>query len=254
MKNFSFLLFNYCLIFTIYCEVPDGYKLVWSDEFEDNSLDLTKWNYDIGGEPQWGNNELQYYTNRVENVYVSSGLLHIRAKKESYKDHEYTSGRLVTRNKFDFKYGYVEAKVSLPRGKGIWPAFWMLAANDLDWPICGEIDIIEAVNTENVIYSTCHWSSEGGHAQYGEGTDSFDLTQFHIYSMLWDENNIKIAVDGKTHFDILIKDGVGDTTAFHSNFYFLINIAVGGDWPGFEIDDNQFPNEMQVDYIRVYKP
>ena len=118
---------------------------------------------------------MQYYINRKENVYLSSGLLHIKAKKESYINCEYYSGRLVTRNKFDFKYEYVEAKVSLPKGKVIWPAFWMLAANDLDFPIYGEIDIIEA-DTENVVYSTCHWSSEGSHFQYGEGTDSFDLT------------------------------------------------------------------------------
>ena len=133
--------------------LPAGYNLVWSDEFEGQFLDKSKWVYNVGGEPNWGNNELQYYTLREENIYLSNGQLHIRARNEPYGGNQYTSARITTRKRFDFKYGYVEARISLPRGMGIWPAFWMLAANDQ----ADEIDIIEAVNTENIVYSTCHW-------------------------------------------------------------------------------------------------
>ena len=199
---------------------------------------------------------MQHYTDRGDNAYVYDGVLHIRAKKEYYNGNYYTSARMVTKGKFDFKYGYVEANIALPRGNGIWPAFWMLGNNidSVGWPSCGEIDILEAVNKENKIYSTCHWNANGGHAQYGKNSEYFDITQFHIYQLWWDSEHIKAGVDGKVFYDILIKDGTGGTSSLHNRFYLLLNVAVGGSWPGYNIDDTQFPNEMKVDYIRVYQP
>ena len=244
----------FALILSIYAGVPDGYRLVWSDEFEGNSIDTSKWGYDLGGWG-WGNNELEYYTNRRENAYVENSLLHIRAIKENYDGKEYTSARLLTKGKFDFQYGYVEARIKLPRGDGIWPAFWMLGNNidAVNWPTCGEIDILEAINVENKVYSTCHWDSNG-HAQYGKESGYFDITQFHVYHLYWDKEYIRAGVDGNQFFEILIKDGTGNTGALHNRYFFLLNVAVGGNWPGFNIDNGQFPTEMQVDYIRVYQP
>ena len=243
--------------------------LLWSDEFEGSALDLSKWSYETGN-TGWGNNELQYYTNRTENAYIADGVLHIAAKKESYEGANYTSARLITKGKFDFTYGTVEARIALPVGKGIWPAFWMLGANidNAIWPLCGEIDIIEAVNDESVVYGTHHWSHEGQHAEYGNNTKDYygtsydlDITKFHNYKMTWDKNAITMYVDDFLYQKIditLEKDAAGNNIAsdmgtFHKPFFFILNVAVGGNWPGFDIDDSQFPNEMLVDYIRVYK-
>lgn len=243
--------------------------LLWSDEFEGTGLDLSKWRYETGN-TGWGNNELQYYTNRTENAYIADGVLHIAAKKESYEGANYTSARLITKGKFDFTYGTVEARIALPVGKGIWPAFWMLGANidNAIWPLCGEIDIIEAVNDESVVYGTHHWSHEGQHAEYGNNTKDYygtsydlDITKFHNYKMTWDKNAITMYVDDFKYQKIditLEKDAAGNNIAsdmetFHKPFFFILNVAVGGNWPGFDIDDSQFPNEMLVDYIRVYK-
>ena len=243
---FLFIL-SFCVL--IKSSPPSGYNLYWSDEFDGSSLDTSKWVYNIGGEPNWGNNELEYYTDRTDNVYVQDGYLHIRALKESYGGKKYTSGRITTRQRFDFKYGYIEARIALPRGMGIWPAFWMLAANDQS----DEIDIIEAVNTEGIVYSTCHWFPNGEYKHKSGQTDSFDITNFHTYTVLWTDSEMTFAIDGKEHLTLNIKDAVDGTNAFHRNFYFLLNVAVGGNWPGFNIDDSQFPTEMKVDYVRVYK-
>lgn len=247
----SFLLLS--LIIAVF-SVPDGYNLVWSDEFNGDSIDYSKWGYDLGGSG-WGNNELEYYTDRRENSYVSNGVLHIRALKENYGGRSYTSARMLSKGKFEFNFGYIEARIALPSGMGIWPAFWMLGQNidSVSWPACGEIDIIEAINTENKIYSTCHWQADGQHTQYGQKTGTFDIVNFHTYYLQWDSEYIRAGVDGRQHYEKYIKDGTGQTYAFQKPFFFILNVAVGGNWPGFNIDDNQFPTEMQVDYIRVYK-
>ena len=231
----------------------------WNDEFD--TIDTAKWTFEIGtGASGWGNNEKQYYTGRSENAYVQDGILHIRANKESYEGSGYTSARMITKGKFTFSYGTVEARIALPVGKGIWPAFWMLGENidRVSWPACGEIDIIEAVNSENIVYGTNHWSYNGDHAQYGNNTGDYygtskkmDITEFHTYKFTWDKELITMYVDDFKYHEISIKDNAGGTDAFHKPFFFILNVAVGGNWPKFDIDDSQFPNEMLVDYIRV---
>ena len=236
-------------------------QYLWHDEFDGETIDTSKWTFEIGtGAGGWGNNEWEYYTNRKENAYIKDGVLHIRAQKEDYEGQKYTSARMITKDKFAFTYGTVEARIALPTGKGIWPAFWMLGQNidEVSWPACGEIDIIEAVNTENKIYGTNHWANGAEYATYGNNTGDYrnqkfelDITQFHTYKFTWDEKYIRMFVDDFMYHEILIENNEGDTEEFHKPFFFLLNVAVAGNWPGFEVDDSQFPNEMLVDYIRV---
>lgn len=252
-------------------DTPADPAAFWSEDFHGDVLDPNTWSYEIGtGEWGWGNNEQQYYTDRTENVYVKDGYLHIRATLETdaaaieskFGGKKYTSARIVTKGKLDFAYGTIEARIALPVGKGIWPAFWMLGANidDASWPLCGEVDIIEAVNDESVVYGTHHWEHEGQHAEYGNSTKEYygtsypmDITEFHIYKTVWNEKSIAMYVDDFKYQEIGIEDASGDMGTFHKNFFFILNVAVGGQWPGYEIDNAQFPNEMVVDYIRVYK-
>ena len=238
-------------------------RYLWNDEFDGDEIDAGKWTYDIGtGSSGWGNNEWEYYTDRKENAYIKDGILHIRAQKEDYKGSKYTSARMLTKGKFAFKYGTVEVRIALPTGKGIWPAFWMLGEilDTVGWPACGEIDIIEAVNSENIVYGTNHWANGSEYATYGNNTGNYrdqkhemDIPQFHTYKFTWDEKYIRMFVDDFMYHEILIEGNTGDTEEFHKPFFFILNVAVAGNWPGFEVDDTQFPNEMLVDYIRVYK-
>jgi len=236
-------------------------NLLWSDEFEGSAINTNIWTFETGASG-WGNNELQYYTDRPDNAYVKDGLLHIVAKSELFERAPYTSARLITKGNFSFTYGTIEARIALPVGKGIWPAFWMLGENidAVNWPTCGEVDIIEAVNDENVVYGTHHWSHEGQHADYGNSTKEYygtskqlDISEFHIYKTVWNENSIAMYVDDFKYQEIDISDKSGDMGTFHKSFFFILNVAVGGTWPGFDIDDSQFPNEMLVDYIRIFK-
>ena len=234
---------------------------LWNDEFDGETIDTSKWSFEIGtGASGWGNNEWEYYTDRKENAYIKDGVLHIRAQKEDYKGSKYTSARMITKDKFSFTYGTVEARIALPTGKGIWPAFWMLGQNidKVSWPACGEIDIIEAVNSENIVYGTHHWQYNGNHASYGNNTKDYygtskelDITQFHTYKMVWNEKLIAMYVDDFKYQEIDIEKAKDGLEAFHKPQFFILNVAVAGNWPGFEVDDTQFPNEMLVDYIRV---
>ena len=236
---------------------------LWHDEFDGDAINTDKWTFEIGtGASGWGNNEWEYYTNRKENAYVQDGILHIRANKEDYEGSKYTSARIITKDKFSFTYGTVEARIALPVGKGIWPAFWLLGQNidAVSWPACGEIDIIETVNSENIVYGTNHWANGTEYATYGNNTGNYrdqkfelDVTQFHNYKFTWDEKYIRMFVDDFMYHEILIENNTGDTEEFHKPFFFILNVAVAGNWPGFEVDDSQFPNEMLVDYIRVSK-
>ncbi|WP_407450740.1 glycoside hydrolase family 16 protein [Fibrobacter sp.] len=240
---------------------PGESKFLWHDEFDGDNIDTDKWTFEIGtGASGWGNNEWEYYTDRKENAYIKDGILHIRANKEDYEGSKYTSARMITKGKFSFTYGTVEARIALPVGKGIWPAFWLLGQNidAVSWPACGEIDIIETVNSENIVYGTNHWANGSEYATYGNNTGNYrdqkfelDVTQFHNYKFTWDEKYIRMFVDDFMYHEILIENNTGDTEEFHKPFFFILNVAVAGNWPGFEVDDSQFPNEMLVDYIRV---
>ena len=242
------------LIAFIISTVPDGYKLVWSDEFDKGSIDTSKWDFDIGGDG-WNNNELQFYTSRRENAFIENNQLHIRARKEQYEGREYTSARLKTQGKFEFKYGYVEAKIALPKLlNGMRPSFQMLGSNinSEGWPKCGEIDIFETFNEENIVYATCKWTSNG-FAKYGLRSGWIDLTQFHTYSLYWDEAFMRVSVDNNQIFEIYIKNGEGNTWAYHNNFFLVLLLNTGGDLQGLHINDNKLPADMIVDYVRVYQ-
>jgi len=242
-------------------------KLVWSDEFEQSSImpDTTKWGYDNGnGCPQicgWGNNELQYYTtSRLENARVDKGFLVVEAKKENYSGARYTSARMVTKNKGDWKYGRVEVRAQLPSGRGIWPAIWMLPTKWEygPWPHSGEIDIMENVGyLPDSLFGTVHTGAYNGM----KGTQKVksmlikDLsTSFHDYVMEWTENEMSFYVDGK-RYNVFNNDHKGsESWPFDKEFHLIINIAIGGNWGGkFGIDETIFPQKMLVDFVRVYQ-
>lgn len=227
---------------------PSG--LVWSDEF--TSSIGSDWVFEIGnGSSGWGNNELEYY--RTQNATVSGGNLVITAKKESYGGYSYTSARMKTQGNKDWKYGTIEARMKLPSVQGLWPAFWMLGTSitSVGWPACGEIDIMEHINTENKVYGTIHWDN-GGYANYG-GSRSATPTSYHVYSIEWDSSSIRWLYDGVQWWEANILNGINGTSEFHAKFFVLLNLAVGGNWPGFTIDDSSLPASMYVDYVRVYQ-
>lgn len=235
-----------------------GYTLAWSDEFTGNSLNTNDWNYEIGnGASGWGNNELEYYTNNSKNVLVSHGNLIIEARNESASGFNYTSARLTTQNKKQFQFGRVDIRAKLPKGKGIWPALWMLGSNinTVPWPGCGEIDIMELLGHEpSKMYSTLHY----GTAAHGSKGNSYSLSngsysdQFHVFSMIWKQDKAQVFVD-----DIMLlevnKSDVGSDYPFNAPFFFIMNVAVGGNWPGSPDATTTFPQRMIVDYVRVFQ-
>lgn len=234
--------------------VAGSISLVWSDEFNtDGAPDPAKWGYDIGtGSGGWGNAELEYYTNRPENVIVQGGSLKIKAIKEAYNGSAYTSARLLSQNKYAFKYGKVEVRAKLPAGVGTWPAVWMLGSDiaTADWPGCGEIDIMEHRGSElNKIFGTLHYPGRsGGNADGNTKMISNATTEFHVYSLEWSPSAIKIAVDGETYHVVANSAAI----PFNHDFFFIINLAMGGGFGG--AVDPAFSNAtMEVDYIRVYK-
>ncbi len=228
--------------------------LLWSDEFDKNGApDPAKWDYDLGiGTGGWGNAELQYYTSRRENSVVENGVLKIKAIKESYSGSAYTSARLVSRGKFAFKYGKVEARAKLPAGGGTWPAIWMLGNNigTVSWPACGEIDIMEHVGNDlNKIYGTLHYPGRsGGNADGGNKIIPNVTTDFHIYSLEWSPASIKMFAD-----DQLIHSVANSSSLpFNQDFFFILNVAMGGNFGG--TVDAAFTNAaLEIDYIRVYQ-
>jgi beta-glucanase (GH16 family) len=229
------------------------WSLSWYEEFSGNALDQTVWNYDIGtGNWGWGNNELQYYTNSSQNLFLENGMAHIVARQQNFGTSNYTSARINTSNKFNFTYGRLEARIKLPMGQGLWPAFWLLGQNinEVSWPSCGEIDVMEHVNNNDYINGTLHWN-QNGH-QYNGSTASFDPNAFHQYMIEWDENQIKWFIDGISFKTMTITSS--NMNAFHSPFFIILNLAVGGQWPGSPDNTTSFPAEMLVDYIRYYQP
>lgn len=241
-------------------------KLVWSDEFNYVGLpDSSKWDYDKAhgcpGNCGWGNNELQYYTwNRKENARVENGNLIVEARNEQYENAKFTSARLVTRQKGDWKYGRIEVKAKLPKGKGLWPAIWMLPTDWKygGWPKSGEIDIMEFVGyMPDSLFGTVHTEAYNGMigTQKVKGIFVNDLSSnFHVYAIEWNENSISFFIDDKL-YNFFKNDNKNTATwPFDQRFHLLINIAVGGNWGGKHgIDDSVFPQQMLVDYVRVYQ-
>lgn len=234
----------------------EGMKLVWSDEFETATLDESKWNYELGNNNGWGNNELQSYAK--PNTTIQEGNLVIQAKRENIGSFNYTSSRLTTQNKFDFKYGRIDIRAALPKGQGIWPAFWLLGKNinQVSWPKCGEIDIMEMVGgtgKDNTVYGTCHWDNSGSYAQYGGNTTAPGVlnTSYHIYSIVWTEKEIIWYLDNvQYHVIDITPEGLNE---FQKEFFMIINLAVGGNWPGSPDGSTVFPQHLVVDYVRVFQ-
>ena len=228
--------------------------LVWSDEFNDAGINTANWVYDIGSNNGWGNNELEYYTNRPVNATIDNGNLLIIAKKEPLGGKNYTSARMKTQGLQNFTYGKIEARIKAPVGQGIWPAFWMLGKSinqsGVGWPKCGEIDILEHVSNSKDLVGTMHWDNNG-HRQLGSST-LCDVTQFHVYGIEWDAKAIKWFLDGRKYFEASIANNVSSTHEFHLPFFIILNLAVGGNWPGNPDATTQFPDTMFVDYVRVY--
>lgn len=244
-----------------------GWALEWSDEFsQTNSVtpDPAKWAYDLGG-GGWGNNELQSYTSRTNNCRIEDGHLIIEAHKESYagtdnKARDYTSARLKTKGKAAWTCGRIEAGIKVPRGQGIWPAFWMLGT-DIDkagWPACGEIDIMENIGKEpGIVHGTIHGPGYSGGSGIGGGytlPEGAALSDdFHRFAVEWETNRIRWFIDDQAYFTVTPTNLPANTRwAYDKPHFILLNLAVGGNWPGNPNSTTVFPQRMVVDYVRVY--
>lgn len=236
-----------------------GYHLAWSDEFNGNELNTQDWNYEQGG-AGWGNHELENYTNRTQNVFVSAGHLVIEARQESYGGNNYTSGRITTQSKQPFTYGRIDIRAKLPVAKGMWPALWMLGSDisTVPWPGCGETDIMELIGTyPSRVTGSLHWLQQGGsegtyNNNYNLSTGDFSQ-QFHVFSILWQKDSVQFLVDDHPYVNGGAADVTSGTYPFNSPFFFIFNVAVGGDWPGPPDNTTIFPQRMFVDYVRVFE-
>jgi len=244
-----------------------AWTLVWSDEFNgpDGSLpDSSKWVMETGGKG-WGNNELETYTNRAVNAQQKGGNLVITAQKETYKgadgiSRDYTSARLKTQGLFDHQFGKIEARIKIPFGQGMWPAFWMLG-NDIatvGWPTCGEIDIMENIGKEPaIVHGTIHGPGYSGDKGIGSPyslTSGRFADDFHVYAVEWEPNQIRFYVDGHLYATRTPADlPAGAKWVYNHNFFIILNLAVGGGWPGNPDATTVFPQQMLVDYVRVYE-
>lgn len=247
-------------LFASFAVQAQCYTLVWSDEFEENGLpDSSKWSYNVGGHG-WGNQELQYYTEkRLENARVEDGNLIIEAIKENYEGSDYTSARLVSKEKGDWLYGRIEVKAKLPGGTGIWPAIWMLSADNSygGWPESGEIDIMEYVGYQpGVVHGTVH-TDAFNHSIGTQKGDQIEVpdaeTDFHVYAIEWTEEKIDFFVDDQKYFTFNNTGGDYEEWPFDKRFYLVLNVAVGGTWGGSQgVNDDIFPQRMEIDYVRAY--
>ncbi|MDR9414857.1 MAG: glycoside hydrolase family 16 protein [Gracilimonas sp.] len=241
-------------------------EIVWEDNFNGTgSPDSTLWTYDIGtgveifGQPGWGNNERQYYTDRTENIRVEDGMLHITARRESFEGSNFTSAKILTRGLFERTYGRYEARIQLPFGQGIWPAFWLLgddSGGTVSWPQIGEIDIMEYRGQEPLVI---HGSVHGPGYSAGQAvTDSYRLTdgrfdtEFHVFAIEWGPDFIKYYVDDELYNEINPEDVNGEWVFNDNTFYIILNVAVGGTFVGPPNSNTPFPQTMLVDYVRVY--
>lgn len=241
-----------------------GMTLAWADEFNSGALNAANWTVEGGdGCPNicgWGNNELEYYTGRPENLFFQDGNLVIEARPESFNGKNYTSSKIVSRGKRVFKFGRVDIRAKLPRGKGIWPALWMLPQNNVfgGWPTSGEIDIMEMVGHEaSRVYGTLHFGPGPGSTTISRGYSlpggAIFNDEYHVFSMEWKLDQIKFYVDNIL-FSTVNKPDIGSATwPFNEDFFFIFNLAVGGNWPGSPDATTTFPQWMVVDYVRVYQ-
>ena len=239
------------------------WRLIWQDEFdgpENARPDATKWRHDIGGEG-WGNQQLEFDTDQLSNAHVDgNGALVITAIKQKYANNEYTSARLRTQDRFEQRYGRFEARMRLPEGAGLWPAFWLLGANlaSAGWPACGEIDVMEHRGSDP---GTIHGSAHGpGYSGDNPKTDSYTLPgndsfadDYHVFAVEWSPGEVHWYVDGK-QYHALTADSMpsGQPWVFDGEMFMIVNLAVGG-WFGGDVDDTIFPRSMQVDYVRAYE-
>ena len=241
------------------------WNLIWSDEFEGEKLDKTKWNRQVEKAGRF-NKEWQRYTKSKKNAYVENNQLVIKAIHTGKKhDHDqYTSARLNTAGKFSFKYGKVAARIKLPKTEGIWPAFWMLGSNidenggNTPWPFCGEIDILELYGSRDpaVVEANIHFANKKGvHDQMGSKSyvlkEGIFANDFHVFELEWNKEKVSWFVDGKLYAYFSIEGK--EFSMFHKEFFFLLNIAVGGEFSGRPDETSEFPEHMCVDWIRVYQ-
>jgi hypothetical protein len=233
-------------------------SLKWSDEFDGEQLNSADWTYEIGGGCDqdlcgWGNNELQEYSDEESNSKVENGKLTITARKEGGG---YTSARIKTEDKVEFQFGRIDVRAKLPQGQGIWPAIWMLGANidQVDWPASGEIDIMELVGHEpSIVHGTVHYDDGGYNTSTGiKGLSSGTYSdQFHVFTLVWEKDQISWYVDNE--WFKTFKASEVNFYPFNSPFFFIMNVAVGGNWPGNPDQTTEFPQEMVIDYIRVFE-
>ncbi len=235
----------------------DGMELVWSDEFDGTELNEEDWNYELGtGINGWGNFEAQHY--RKENTSLVEGNLVIEAKRELFSSSLYTSSRLSTQGKREFKYGRIDVRAAMPFGNGMWPAIWMLGANfgEVGWPKCGEIDIMEMFGAQgnNKVLGTVHWDNAGDYANFG-GSTTLGLgnlkDEYHVYSIAWDEELIRWYFDDQQFHAIDITPE--ELSEFREEFFMIINLAIGGDKGAGDPANTSFPQWMIVDYVRVFQ-
>jgi beta-glucanase (GH16 family) len=244
------------------CEAQDGWKLVWSDEFSGASINTNNWKFESGNNGGWGNNELEFYTGRPDNAYVSNGVLHIVAQHEGTNGFAYTSARMKSAGLFAHQYGRFEFRAKFPKGKGYWPALWLMPKKSVygGWPDCGEIDVAENKGDyPAVVQGTIHYAAPGGgHVQstdyYTFPVASDKANDFHTYALEWTTNSINWYVDNQ-----LYETQTNWSTAsapypapFNQPFYIIMNLAIGGNYDGSPDTNTVFPGEMQVNYVRVY--
>ena len=239
-----------------------GMTLAWSDEFNGKTLNASNWSYETGG-GGWGNNELEYYTNSVKNTFLTGGYLVIEARQETAGTYNYTSARLKTQGKKSFTYGRIDIRAILPKGQGLWPALWMLGNNisqpGSGWPVCGEIDIMELLgNNARTVYGTTHWGDVAGQGSTHIG-GNYTLSagdfsgSFHVFSLAWDASKLVFLVDDTPYFTTNKTDVTASSYPFDKPFFFIFNVAVGGNWPGSPNSSTTFPQRMIVDYIRIFQ-
>lgn len=235
----------------------DGWRLAWSDEFDASAIDRSAWTFDLGG-GGWGNGESEAYTDRPENARIEDGCLVIEARREKRAGSYYTSARLKTEGLRNFGYGRVEARMKVPAGRGLWPAFWLLGSDirQKGWPACGEIDIVECIGRDpDIVYGTAHGPGYSGSlGPQGRLRLASDTAQdFHVLAIEREAEQIRWFCDGVQYFVLSRGDqGAGDW-AFDKDFFIIVNLAVGGQWPGPVALDTPFPSRLLVDYVRFYE-